>query len=124
MLADRSPGRKMVRPVGEVRLTVHGAPREGPPGAGGALDRWLEEHEAEGREVRAGAFGVRDAVEEAGAPLPSEFQGHPGLRRRVEEGYHVVRFRPRGGAVRPSNVSRVAYASARDERERTGWTGI
>lgn len=43
-------------------------------------------------EFCAGAFGVRDEIEEAGVPLLSEFECHPSLRSRVEEGYEVVTF--------------------------------
>lgn len=43
-------------------------------------------------EYCAGAFGAKEAVREAGIPFLSEFQGHPSLRARLSEGYHVVTF--------------------------------
>jgi hypothetical protein len=43
-------------------------------------------------EFCAGAFGVRHAVHAAGVKYLSEFEGHPSLRTRVEQGYEVVTF--------------------------------
>lgn len=43
-------------------------------------------------EYCAGAFGVRDGVRDAGVTFLSEFEGHPSLRSRVEDGYQIVTF--------------------------------
>lgn len=43
-------------------------------------------------EFCANAFDVKDEVKEAGVPFLSEFEGHPSLRQRVEDGYDVVTF--------------------------------
>lgn len=43
-------------------------------------------------EFCSGAFGVKAAVRAAGVPYLSEFEGHPSLRTRVEEGYEIVTF--------------------------------
>jgi hypothetical protein len=40
----------------------------------------------------AKAFGVRSAVEKSGVALLDEYQQHPSLRRRVEEGFEVITF--------------------------------
>lgn len=38
------------------------------------------------------AFGVKDNVEQAGVKLLDDFDGHPGIRALVEEGYQVMTF--------------------------------
>jgi hypothetical protein len=43
-------------------------------------------------EFCSGAFGVKEAVRLAGVPYLSEFEGHPSLRGRVEDGYQIVTF--------------------------------
>lgn len=43
-------------------------------------------------EFCSGAFGVKDEVRAAGVRYLSEFEGHPSLRTRVEEGYEIVTF--------------------------------
>lgn len=43
-------------------------------------------------EFCSSAFGVKEAVRSAGVPYLSEFEGHPSLRSRVEEGFQVVTF--------------------------------
>lgn len=43
-------------------------------------------------EFCANAFDVKDEVKASLVPLLSEFEGHPSLRTRIEEGYHVVTF--------------------------------
>lgn len=43
-------------------------------------------------EFCSGAFGVKDEVRAAGIRYLSEFEGHPSLRTRVEEGYQIVTF--------------------------------
>jgi hypothetical protein len=40
----------------------------------------------------AKASGVRSAVEKSGVALLDEYQQHPSLRRRVEEGFEVITF--------------------------------
>ena len=40
----------------------------------------------------AGAFGVKEAVQESGIPLLSEYEGHPSLQKLIAAGYHVVTF--------------------------------
>jgi hypothetical protein len=40
----------------------------------------------------AGVFGVKDAVVAQGAPLASEYEGHPSVRRLVHDGYQVITF--------------------------------
>jgi hypothetical protein len=40
----------------------------------------------------AGAFGVKQAVIASGLPLASEFDGHPSLMRRMNEGWQVITF--------------------------------
>lgn len=52
----------------------------------------VRDHVAGACEFCAGAFGVREPIQEAGVPFLSEFEGHPSLRSRVEEGYQVVTF--------------------------------
>lgn len=43
-------------------------------------------------ELCAAAFGVKDEVREADVRFLSEFEGHPSLRKRIEEGYQIVTF--------------------------------
>lgn len=43
-------------------------------------------------EFCAGAFDVKDGVREAGIAFLSEFEGHPSLRQRVDEGFEVITF--------------------------------
>jgi hypothetical protein len=43
-------------------------------------------------EFCAGAFDVKEEVRSAGVAFLSEFEGHPSLRKRVEEGYQIVTF--------------------------------
>lgn len=40
----------------------------------------------------AGIFGVREEVASLGMPLVDEFEGHPGLRSLMAEGYGLVTF--------------------------------
>ncbi|MEA1931529.1 MAG: DsrE family protein [Euryarchaeota archaeon] len=40
----------------------------------------------------AGAFGVEDAVDEAGLTLVNEYEGHPSVREFVADGYEVITF--------------------------------
>jgi hypothetical protein len=40
----------------------------------------------------AGAFGVKEAIQESGIPLLSEYEGHPSLRKLIADGYQVVTF--------------------------------
>ena len=40
----------------------------------------------------ARAYGVKDAIEEAGIPLVDEYQGHPSVRDLMAKGYSVVTF--------------------------------
>ena len=54
--------------------------------------REVRDHVAGACEFCAGAFGVREPIREAGVPFLSEFEGHPSLRSRIEEGYEVVTF--------------------------------
>lgn len=43
-------------------------------------------------EFCANAFEVKEEVREADVGLLSEFEGHPSLRQRVADGYHVITF--------------------------------
>lgn len=43
-------------------------------------------------EYCAGAFGVKEGVEDSEVELVGEFDGHPSLRRRLEQGYQIVTF--------------------------------
>lgn len=38
------------------------------------------------------AFDVKEDVRNADVRLLSEFEGHPSLRQRIADGYHVVTF--------------------------------
>ena len=40
----------------------------------------------------AGAFGVEEAVDEAGLTLVDEYEGHPSVRDFVADGYEVITF--------------------------------
>lgn len=40
----------------------------------------------------AGAFGVRDALESAGAPLDDSYEGHPSFRRLLADGFQIITF--------------------------------
>ena len=40
----------------------------------------------------AGAYGVKDQVEQIGVPLLEEYEGHPSLRTLISDGYAVVTF--------------------------------
>lgn len=40
----------------------------------------------------AGAFGVRDQLEQQGFPLLRDHKGHPSLRTLVADGYEVITF--------------------------------
>lgn len=40
----------------------------------------------------AGAYGVKDQVEEIGVRLLEDYEGHPSLRSLVNDGYAVVTF--------------------------------
>ena len=52
----------------------------------------VEDRVAGACEFCAGAFGVREEVREAGVDFLSEFEGHPSLRSRAEQGYEIVTF--------------------------------
>jgi hypothetical protein len=75
----------------------------------GAGTKWVaelsrEDHKYHGRfeDVRdvvggaccycAGAYGVKEQVEEAGVRLLEEYEGHPSVRTLVNAGYAVVTF--------------------------------
>lgn len=74
----------------------------------GAGTRWIPELEDEGhdyhdlyRSVRddmavcdycAGAFGVGDAIDEAGVPRLDGNEGHPSIRSLVDDEYEIVTF--------------------------------
>jgi len=40
----------------------------------------------------ASAFGVEEAVEDAGLSLVNEYEGHPSVREFVADGYEVITF--------------------------------
>ena len=40
----------------------------------------------------ATAFGVKEAIQQAGVPLLEEYDRHPSLRRLIRSGYEVVTF--------------------------------
>jgi hypothetical protein len=40
----------------------------------------------------SGAFGVNDAVAEAGVTLVDDYDGHPSLRSLVDDGYEIITF--------------------------------
>lgn len=75
----------------------------------GAGTRWIGELSKEDNKMRptfealrghvagacdfcSGAFGVTDEIRKAGIDFLSEYEGHPSLRNRVEQGYQVITF--------------------------------
>lgn len=40
----------------------------------------------------AGAYGVKDEVQQCGVRLSEEFEGHPSFRKLVSKGYQVITF--------------------------------
>lgn len=40
----------------------------------------------------AGAFGAKQSVEAANVPLISEYDGHPSVKKLIDEGYQVITF--------------------------------
>jgi hypothetical protein len=40
----------------------------------------------------AAAFGVKEEVRQSGIPLLGEYEGHPSLRKLVEQGYQIITF--------------------------------
>jgi hypothetical protein len=52
----------------------------------------LRGHVAGACEFCSAAFGVKEGVRAAGIRFLSEYEGHPSLRRRVEQGYAVITF--------------------------------
>ena len=40
----------------------------------------------------AGAYGVKDQIEEAGIPFLAEYHGHPSLRDLMSRGYQILTF--------------------------------
>ncbi|RMD78335.1 MAG: hypothetical protein D6809_06050 [Gammaproteobacteria bacterium] len=56
------------------------------------LYRELRERVAGACAYCARAFGVEEAVRACGIPLLAESEGHPSLRRLLEEGYQVLSF--------------------------------
>lgn len=40
----------------------------------------------------AAAFGVKEEVQQSGIPLLGEYEGHPSLRKLVEQGYQIITF--------------------------------
>lgn len=52
----------------------------------------LRGHIAGACEFCSAAFGVTDEVRAAGIRFLSEYEGHPSLRTRVEQGYEVITF--------------------------------
>jgi hypothetical protein len=38
------------------------------------------------------SFGVKDAIQENGVPLLTEYRGHQSIRRLINEGYEIVSF--------------------------------
>ncbi|RLJ71407.1 hypothetical protein BCF55_1709 [Hydrogenivirga caldilitoris] len=40
----------------------------------------------------ANAFGVKEEIERTGAPLLSEYDGHPSFKHLISEGYQVITF--------------------------------
>jgi hypothetical protein len=52
----------------------------------------LRDKVAGARHYCAGAFEVRDELEQIGFPLLRDHKGHPSLRRLVHEGYEVITF--------------------------------
>lgn len=54
--------------------------------------RAVEDTVAGACEFCANAFDVREEVKESSVPFLSEYEGHPSLRRRIDEGYQIVTF--------------------------------
>lgn len=52
----------------------------------------VRQHVAGACEFCSAAFDVKDGVRAAGVRFLSEYEGHPSLRRRVEQGYEVITF--------------------------------
>jgi len=40
----------------------------------------------------SGAFGVRNEVEKAGIPFLDDYDGHPSIKKYIDEGYQVITF--------------------------------
>ncbi|WP_205780719.1 DsrE family protein [Methylocaldum sp. 14B] len=40
----------------------------------------------------AGAFGMEEAAAACGAPLLKEFDGHPSIRKLINEGYTILNY--------------------------------
>jgi hypothetical protein len=40
----------------------------------------------------AAAFGVKEEVQQSGIPLLGEYEGHPSLRKLVDQGYQIITF--------------------------------
>lgn len=40
----------------------------------------------------AGAYGVKDAIEDSEVELLSEFEGHPSVRKLISNGYQILTF--------------------------------
>lgn len=40
----------------------------------------------------AKAFGVADAIEQAGLPFADQYKGHPSFRELIQSGYQVITF--------------------------------
>jgi hypothetical protein len=57
----------------------------------GAFEQ-VRDHIAGACHFCAGAFGVRDELEQQGFPLLRDHKGHPSLRSLVAEGYEVITF--------------------------------
>ena len=74
----------------------------------GAGTQWIPELEAEDSDYHelylairddaavcdycSGAFGVSEAVEDAGITVLSEYDGHPSIRSLVDDDYEVITF--------------------------------
>ena len=74
----------------------------------GAATRWIPELEDEDHDYHAlyaalrdevavcnycaGAFGVDDAVEDAGVDRLDGYEGHPSIRSLVDDGYEIITF--------------------------------
>ncbi|HVB63778.1 MAG TPA: hypothetical protein VNE17_03535 [Nitrolancea sp.] len=52
----------------------------------------VQDHVAGACAFCSAAFDVKDQVEAAGVPLLDEFHGHPSLRSRLADGYHLITF--------------------------------
>lgn len=40
----------------------------------------------------ATAFGVKEEVQQSGIPLLGEYEGHPSIRKLVNQGYQIITF--------------------------------